>query len=91
MTTNHKKRTEISIKTIKFMTSHVEPLALAGNPILSETVLNVIEIEDALNNQQPQTEEASNYCQESSEEEFEETDFSRKINDFQKALLNLTS
>ena len=60
MTTNHKKRAEISIKTSKFMTSHVDPIALAGNCIFSETALNVIEIKDALNNQQPQTEEASN-------------------------------
>ena len=40
MTRKHKKRAEISIKTSKFMTSHVEPPALAGNRIFSGTVLN---------------------------------------------------
>ena len=43
MTINHKKRDEISIKTSKFMTLHVEPPVLVGNRIFSGTVLNVIE------------------------------------------------
>ena len=43
MTRKHKKRAEISIKTSKFMISHVEPPALAGYHIFSETVLNAIE------------------------------------------------
>ena len=43
MTRKHKKRAEMSIKTGKFMISHVEPPALAGNRIFSETILNVIE------------------------------------------------
>ena len=42
MTKKHKKCTEISIKTSKFMVSHVELPALTGNRIFSETVVNVI-------------------------------------------------
>ena len=44
MTRKHKKHNVISIKTSKFMASHVEPQVLAGNRIFSGTVLNVIEI-----------------------------------------------
>ena len=44
MARKHKKSAVISIKTSKFLTSHVEPLALAGNRIFSGTALNVNEL-----------------------------------------------
>ena len=44
MNINYKKRAEMSIKTSKFMTLHVEHAALAGNRIISGTFLKVIEI-----------------------------------------------
>ena len=43
MTRKHKKRTEISTKTSKFMTAHNETPALAGNRIFAGTTLNVIQ------------------------------------------------
>ena len=44
MNTNHKKRAEMSIKTSKFMTLHVEHPVLARNRIISGTFLKDIEI-----------------------------------------------